>query len=178
METVEIVTSDVLSNGIRTRKAPPFLAPLPVPVAPSLAFRAFKLAYTVRSIASGIFSVGACVVDRWRASCSCKVSRIQKQTHQSIANPCVHFLAVFLAEGIEAWHPVEDQLAESYQSQGFQIPFIKKWYCRLSGARGIWEFIEAGGDGWLCFISSNGKQTTFAPLADVIHFHPVIEEIP
>jgi hypothetical protein len=178
LETVEIVTSDVLSNGIRIRKASPFLAPLPVPVAPSLAFRAFKLAYTVRSIAPGIFSVGACVVDCWRASCSCKVSRTQKQTHQSIANPCVHFLAVFLAEGVEAWHPVEDQLAESYQSQGFQIPIIKKWYCRLSGVPGVWEFIEGRDDGWLYFLSADGEQTTFAPLADVTHFHPVYEEIP
>jgi len=118
----------------------------------------------------GVFSVGDCVVDRWRASCSCKDSRIQKQIHLEIVKPCIHFLAVYMAEGIEAWHPIN--------VESIQVPTIQKWHCRLSRLPGVWEFIEERNDGWLCFLSTNGAQTTFAPIADVIHFQPIYEVKP
>jgi hypothetical protein len=151
METVEVVIS-----GIR-----------PDQIAPSLASCAYKLALNVRPIFPGVFSVGDCVVDRWRASCSCKASRTQKQIHHKIVKPCVHFQAVLLAEGIEAWHPITGEF--------IQVPTIKKWDCRLSGVPGVWEFVEGWDDGWLCFLSKDGAQTTIATIADVTHFHPIYE---
>lgn len=67
-------------------------------------------------------------------------------------------------------------MAESCHLEAVQIPNNKKWYCHLSGVRGFWQFIEDVGSGWLSFRSADGKQTTYAPLVDVIQIHPIYEE--
>jgi len=94
-------------------------------VTPSASRRVLALAQTVRAIRPGVYLVGACVVDHWRGSCSCK------QARQNKTKKCAHKLAVEIAALVEC--PPDGYSPETrrhFEMLGYTQPKIVAIYCR------------------------------------------------
>jgi hypothetical protein len=88
--------------------------------------RAARLAPTVRAILPGVYHVGACQVNLWHESCTCKASRARALAGLPFA-PCAHFLALYLAM---EWSPISNGI-EYLQSVGIEEPEPIATYCHV-----------------------------------------------
>jgi len=100
----------------------------------SQARRARALAASVRAIHPAIYQVGACQVNLWHLSCTCKSARSRTLAGRPWG-PCVHVLALYLAG---EWSPSHDQAAY-LASVGVEEPAPVATYCHIRGRRGAYR---------------------------------------
>lgn len=143
----------------------------------SQAARASALATGIRSILPGVYQVGDCTVDLWRAACTCKPARAAKTAGQT-GRPCVHYLALYLAA---EWVPADPDPCAYLRAAGIEQPEIIQFRARVAGRPGVFTLGESfhpwgGGIAWYTLYQA-GHEVGAAPHCDLIHVQPIYEEV-
>ena len=138
-----------------------------VVASPSQARRAAALAPSARAIRPGIYGVGACQVNLWRESCSCKAHRSRALAGKPFA-PCAHFLALYLAG---EWYPA--YTTEYLASVGVEEPAPVATYCHVAGRRGCYRIIGTyhqlpACPPWVEICSLTGEPQPSARMSEII----------
>jgi len=138
-----------------------------VVASPSQAARAAALAPSARAILPGIYGVGACQVNLWRESCSCKAHRSRAIAGKPFA-PCAHFLALYLAG---EWYPA--YTTEYLASVGIEEPNPIATYCHVAGRRGCYRITGAyrqlpACPPWVEICSLTGEPQPSARMSEII----------
>jgi len=144
-------------------KFPPSKLPPAVVVAPSIMRKAEKLAPKIKEINTGIYRVGLSTISIWKASCTCQARRNNPK------KPCVHQIALYLAQKVQTWgesgrwlmrHNLKyaadqrpQQIAIYTKIKGYTPPKMKPFkggFYRISGnwSDGRYEITDKNGETW------------------------------
>jgi len=133
---------------------------------PSQAAQAARLAPSVRAILPGIYRVGACQINLWHESCTCKAHRARALAGRPFT-PCTHFLALYIAN---EWYP--GYTTEYLASVGIEEPEPIATYCHVRlpacypPAPHGFRVIEAA-EGWATILNVATGTHASAPVADL-----------
>jgi hypothetical protein len=131
--------------------------------------RAAQLATSVKAIRPGVYSIGACIVDEWRNSCTCQAARRAKLAGSNA--PCIHRLALWLAEGVQ----LDDRDPAAYlRNAGIEQPGIIAIYARVTGMHGL-QRIERYGEKWAAVPLNDLEAWSIIEAEDITHLQPLYE---
>lgn len=142
---------------------------VPRHVSPAQQARAQTLASTVRAVRPGVYQIGACTIDQWRNSCTCKQARRAKLRGKIAA--CPHRLALWLAEGVDIENP---DPALYLKVADVQQPEIIAIYARVAGLAGLHR-IEKQGEQWVAVPLNDLAAWVMIEQTEIKHLQPIYE---